>query len=238
MNLSICVRGVAANQQLDENIIINEKDGLPNVHPNLESSLGDARRRDSTSSGDHTDNELEDLPTSLIVTNIQDAVFASEERKREMEELFRQFGDEQITFQWLRSFRRLRVNFQTPTAAASARVQLHQYKINESVINCYFAQPVTPVKFTNLRPPAPDKQFLISPPASPPLDWEPRPENEPLVNHDLLAALATLAPGGSHELHPAAPGQPGIVVHAAGIGVTDDKQKPRIAHTRCPEHPL
>lgn len=129
-----------------------------------------------------------------------------------MEDLFRPF-DEEVTFQWLRSFRRLRVNFQTPFAAASARIQLNQYKINESVISCYFAQPMVPVKNPNLQLPAPYKQFLISPPASPPLDWEPRPEGEPIINQELLAALATLAPGGSHELHPSSPGQPSIVVH-------------------------
>lgn len=150
-----------------------------------------------------------------------------------MEDLFRNY-DPDVTFQWLRSFKRLRVNFQTPLAAASARIQLHQYKINESVITCYFAQPVTPVRNSNLQPPAPFKQFLISPPASPPLDWEPRPESEPLINHDLLAALATLAPGSSHELHPPAPGQPSIVVHTAlaGAGIA---AKPRIMHTQCPD---
>lgn len=36
-----------------------------------------------------------------------------------------------------------------------------------------------------------------------------------MINHDLLAALATLAPGGTHELHPPSPGQPSIVVHTA-----------------------
>lgn len=47
----------------------------------------------------------------------------------------------------------------------------------------------------HLQPPALTKQFLISPPASPPLGWEPREEGEPLVNHDLLAAIANLSAG-------------------------------------------
>ncbi|XP_030754026.1 protein sarah [Sitophilus oryzae] len=214
----------------DEDIIINAQDGLPNVHPNLL-----PEQEIDTSDQNSEDDEYEGLPSSLIVTNIHDSVFNSEDKKRDLENLFKWY-DPDVTFQWLKSFRRLRVNFLTPLAAATARVELHQYKFNESIITCYFAQPVTPVKNSSLQPPAPYKQFLISPPASPPVDWEPRPEGEPIINHDLLAALATLTPGGSHELHPPSPGQPSIVVHTALAASNATGAKPKIIQTARPDH--
>lgn len=90
---------------------------------------------------------------------------------------------------------------------------------------------------------------MISPPASPPAGWQPHEEGEPIVNHDLLAALANLMPGESHELHPPTTEHPGIVIHTAKVkdetddddGDDDDKetdlqQAPqRIIQTKCPE---
>lgn len=215
----------------EENIYINEADGLSNQHPSLPDNCsdGDSSRADSDS--------LDDLPTSIIVTNIHPEVFLNEELKQQMEDLFKVFC-ESATFQWFKSFRRLRVNFDNGIAAANARIQLHQYPFGQSLITCYFAQPVTPVAHKFLQPPAPFKQFLISPPASPPAGWEPREEGEPLVNHDLLAALANLTPGESHELHPQSTDHPGIVVHTAFMGVVEpdeDGAKPKIMPTKCPE---
>lgn len=138
-----------------------------------------------------------------------------------IETLFKEFG-EVATFQYFKSFRRMRVNFISPSSAAHARIKLHQSRFGDTDINCYFAQPVTPIglfqlynyyymfwKFFRKREhyffldmedqylqlPALTKQHLISPPASPPVGWEPRPEGEPLVNHDLIAAIANLTPG-------------------------------------------
>jgi len=57
----------------DEDIryIINAQDGLPNVHPNL------FPEQDIDESQLNEDDELEGLPSSLIVTNVQDYVFSS-----------------------------------------------------------------------------------------------------------------------------------------------------------------
>ena len=69
----------------DENdIIINEVDGLPNVHPNyieLEFQRDTPRQN---SDGARTMDELihdEDLPTSLIVTNLDSSIFKNEDKK-------------------------------------------------------------------------------------------------------------------------------------------------------------
>lgn len=241
----------------DENIYINAADGLTNEHPIMPNADSD----DETDAGNDKkraadDDSFDDLPTSLIVTNIHSRVFASNEAKQEIEELFKVFSPA-ATFQWLRSFRRMRVHFDSALAAASARIQMHQFRVGDSIINCYFAQPVTPVANKYLRPPAPYKNFLISPPSSPPAGWEPREEMEPLVNHDLLAALANLTPGESHELHPQSTEHPGIIIHTAirgedgeenGDGDEDDDgldaddnnendppNKIPIMQTRCPE---
>lgn len=213
----------------EDGVYINAEDGMPNIHPNIADLEHENDSQDEF-------NNLDDLPKSVIVTNIHSAVFVDDKLKKEMEDLFRTFS-ENTTFQWLRSFKRLRVNYDSPVAAASARIQLHQYQFHDTCINCYFAQPVTPVSLKNLRPPAPVKQFLISPPSSPPVGWEPREEFEPMVNQDLLAALANLAPGESHELHAPTPTQPAIVVHTA---LAPDANAPRngckLPQTRCPDY--
>lgn len=244
---------------LDESIYINEADGLTNEHPILPYDIDedeeevaanpDAPRRTAKKRASDDDAMLEDLPTSLIVTNIHSEVFMDETQRAELEELFR-FFSASVKFQWFRSFRRLRVNYDSAVAAATARIQLQQYQCGKSRISCYFAQPVTPVTQKYLQPPAPYKQFLISPPASPPLDWQPHEESEPVVNHDLLAALANLTPGESHELHPPSTEHPAIVVHTATILEDNvDRDEPdgtaeepeifpahqRIMQTRCPE---
>ena len=60
----------------DENLFINPTDGLPNEHPALPSAYDS----DSESNAVADDDLLDDLPTSIIVTNIHSEVFADDSR--------------------------------------------------------------------------------------------------------------------------------------------------------------
>ncbi|GAB6022463.1 hypothetical protein CHUAL_006574 [Chamberlinius hualienensis] len=186
-----------------------------------------------------------DLPTSIIFTNVDIQVFNDVEAKTKFEALVKEF-EEEAAFQYFKSFRRVKVNFSTSVIAAQARIQLHQTQVGENLVNCYFAQPIRLKDNADpyLQLPAPVKQFLISPPASPPVGWEPVGEAEPVINYDLLSAMASLAPGESHELHPPSANQPGIVVHVCHTEAEEDNtdeellgacSKPKFAPTRCPE---
>ncbi|XP_055062193.1 calcipressin-1 isoform X1 [Paramisgurnus dabryanus] len=185
--------------------------------------------------------QLSDQPNALIACKVPEEVFNEQHVKEQFEALFRQF-DPSTSFQFFKSFRRVRINFTDVLAAAEARVKLHKSDFNGKEMRLYFAQSVH-IGSPRLEPPKPDKQFLISPPSSPPVGWEPSPDAKPVINYDLLRAVSKLGPGEQYELHTGTTNTPSVIVHVCEDEVSDDEEemeggrraRPKIIQTRRPD---
>lgn len=159
---------------------------------------------------------------SIIVTNLSSDFFSDLSKKEQFERVFREF-DMLATFQYLSSFRRVRVNFRTADAAENARQCVNDREIVGCHVNCYHIQvrcgSVDGLADRDgyLHPPLREKNYLVSPPSSPPDDWLQAMEARPAVDEsDLLAAMARLTPG-EHEIHSGSSedSHPNIVLHVA-----------------------
>ncbi|CAB3401588.1 unnamed protein product [Caenorhabditis bovis] len=157
----------------------------------------------------------DELPNSIIVTQVPIEVFTNPDDKAHFSELFTQI-EENIHFDFLKSFHRVRVIFSTPENATTAKLIVQGFSFKGHELKAFFAQRVYLSSNASplLQPPPLEKQFLISPPCSPPVGWAQTREMAPVVcDFDLMARLASFAIDEKYEVHNGDESTPTIVIH-------------------------
>ncbi|EYB83995.1 hypothetical protein Y032_0324g2515 [Ancylostoma ceylanicum] len=81
----------------------------------------------------------DELPNSIIVTQVPEEVFTNPEYKQNFCQLFTQI-EEDIHFDFLKSFRRVRVIFSTPESATAAKLIVQGFSFHGYELKAFLAQ--------------------------------------------------------------------------------------------------
>eukprot|EP00730_Choanoeca_flexa_P019984 TRINITY_DN9770_c0_g1_i2.p1 TRINITY_DN9770_c0_g1~~TRINITY_DN9770_c0_g1_i2.p1 ORF type:complete len:223 (+),score=24.13 TRINITY_DN9770_c0_g1_i2:61-729(+) len=103
---------------------------------------------------------------------------------------------------------RIRIVYDTVEDGTAARTYLNGASFDHFKASTSFGKRVVldhHVDHLHLQVPEQPRQFLISPPASPPVGWEPVEEDPPVVDHALVDRLMSMQPNTPHVIQPADP---------------------------------
>ena len=182
--------------------------------------------------------DLDGLSSVLIACNVSDNIFNNEDIKAKFEKAFTRINC--ASFVYLPSFKRIRITYDTVQSAIQAKMTMDQLEICNQPLNLYFLTTTETSSNNLLSPPIPEKQFLISPPASPPVGWVQHQEDEPFC-FDLVSAVLELAPGQDHKIHEGTNNSPSVVVSVCDEPITPflgaNKSLKKIQQTRRPGVP-
>lgn len=151
------------------------------------------------------------MDSALIVTDVHPAIFLDAgEKQAIIEQLIRDICavDQDVNPLrqppiWLKSFSRVIFSFHTHLLAARAK-QLLDYAIWHSTpIRAFYYSVSDDDASSSLLPPECDKQFLISPPCSPPLGWQqtmdPKPVSNAMPHSEMITEALMQLPPSMHS---------------------------------------
>eukprot|EP00038_Savillea_parva_P011239 m.196172 g.196172 ORF g.196172 m.196172 type:complete len:279 (+) comp19706_c0_seq1:76-912(+) len=180
----------------------------------------------------------------LLVRAIPDVVFTDPEAKDRLVERLREYGSVRDV-DLLPEYNAVRIRYETDEAASRAATELSKVPYLGSALDCITGATLQQSASDNTLDPAPDrgpmdllqvptleKQWLISPPPSPPPGWRPRVEDPPVVNMALVEALQGLDPSQEREIHAASEGLPAITVQLADCSDSDNDDNEDMTTTK------